>query len=140
MSLVIAAFVLSTMQGSGSVQQPESPPAMTVAGIDLMSFADTNGDGKVTREEYRVFSEQGWEVVSAEQAEVRLAELDSLAQMAFVGIQPNAEGIITRQMYIDAIPQRFQMFDQDGDGVLSADELHGRNFQGRPAAVITETP
>ncbi len=57
-----------------------------------------------------------------------------MAQVSFVGIVPNAEGAITRQMYIDAIPGRFRMFDQNGDGTLSST----RSTAGPPEVVQDE--
>lgn len=105
-------------------------PAGAQEAMDLMAFADTNQDGKVSPEEYKAFSEQGWGFVSQGQDKVKVADLDPMAQMAFVGITPDAEGHVTQQMYLDAIPARFEMFDQDKDGSLNADELNGRAFQG----------
>jgi len=103
-------------------------PGMALGSMDLMPIADTNGDGQVTPEEYRVFSEQGWGFVSQGKDSVNFAQLDLLSQMAFFGIAPNAEGLITRQMYIEAIPNRFTMFDQNGDSTLSAAEINGTAF------------
>ena len=105
-------------------------PGMAVGSMDLMPIADTDGNGTVSPDEYRVFSEQGWGFVSQGKERVVFAELDPLSQMAFFGIAPNGEGIITRQMYIDAIPNRFVMFDQNGDGGLSEAEINGTAFQG----------
>lgn len=131
MSLIIAAFVLSSaITGAGNTPAPSTAaPAIAQQPMDLMPIADVNGDGKVTADEYKVFSEQGWSVVSQGKDKVKLSDLDQMAQMAFLRITPNAEGFITRQMYIDAIPARFQMFDQNGDGTLNSDELNGRASQ-----------
>lgn len=114
------------------------PIALAAAGLagpalsqemDLMQFADPNQDGKVTPEEYKAFSEQGWGFVSQGQDKVKVADLDQMGQLAFFGIEPDAEGYITQQMYLDAIPRRFEMFDGDKDGALNADELNGRALQ-----------
>ena len=130
MSLIVAPFVLGSFAGSGG--DPPAPPAPAPVvfepAMDLMPIADTNNDGKVTDEEYRFFSEHGWGVVSQGRDQVKWAELDQSAQVAFVGITPNAEGVITRQMYLDAVPGRFRMFDRNGDGALSSVELNGRAF------------
>lgn len=117
--LIAAAAALTVISASASAQEA----------MDLMAFADTNQDGKVSPEEYRAFSEQGWGFVSQGQDKVKVAELDQMAQMAFFGITPDSEGHITHQMYLDAIPVRFEMFDQDKDGFLNSDELNGRAFQ-----------
>lgn len=97
--------------------------------FDLMGFADTNQDGKVSLEEYTAFSTQGWGFVSQGQDRVKVADLDPQAQLAFFAIEPDAEGYVTQQMYIDAIPMRFELFDADKDGSLNSDELNGRAFQ-----------
>jgi len=104
-------------------------PGMAVGSMDVMPIADTDGDGTVSRQEYQVFSAQGWGFVSQGKDSVHFAQLDVMSQTAFFGIAPNADGIITRQMYIDAIPNRFVMFDQNGDGGLSAAEINGTAFQ-----------
>lgn len=117
--LIAAAAGLAALGTSASAQEA----------MDLMAFADTNGDGKVSPEEYKAFSEQGWGFVSQGKDKVKLADLDPMAQMAFFGIAPDADGYITQQMYLDAIPRRFEMFDADKDGSLNSDELNGRAFQ-----------
>lgn len=110
---------------------PDLPAPSAGDAIDLMPIADTSRDGVVSAEEYRTFSEQGWEFAAQGRDEIRLGELSPISRTAFVGIMPRADGAITRQMYIDAIPQRFRMLDRNGDGVLNADELNGRAFQGQ---------
>lgn len=136
MSLSVAAFlILSALEGGGQVQAPTAPVPIVPQGqqvaMDLMPIADANNDGKVTADEYRIFSEQGWAFVSQGKDRVKLADLDQMAQMAFFAIMPDAQGFVTRQMYIEAIPARFKMFDQNADGALSSDELNGRAFQSQ---------
>jgi hypothetical protein len=121
-SWIVAAVSLAIFSSTAPVLAQEA--------MDLMAIADTNQDGKVTPEEYQAFSEQGWSFVSQGQDKVKVADLDQMAQMAFIGISPDAEGFVTRQMYIDAIPARFEMFDQNKDGSLNSDELNGRAPQG----------
>ena len=53
-----------------------------------------------------------------------------MAQLAFLGLVPDADGVISRQMYMKAIPGRFTMFDRNGDGLLDADEINGRSSLG----------
>lgn len=98
--------------------------------IDLMAIADGNSDGKVTIEEYTAFSEQGWGFVSQGKDAVKVADLDANAQLAFFGIEPDEAGNVTQQMYLDAIPARFEMFDGDKDGSLTNEELNGSATQG----------
>jgi hypothetical protein len=97
--------------------------------MDLMPIADTDQDGKVTLDEYTKFSEQGWGFVSQGKEKVKVAELDQMAQLAFFGITPDADGFVTQKIYLGAVPGRFSMFDADKNGSLNADELNGRAFQ-----------
>ena len=128
MSLTIAAFaLLTTVTSSGEAQVPSaSAPAATVQAMDLMAMADSNGNGSVSADEYDVFSRQGWMFVSQGKDAVVFANLDEMGKLGVLGIAPNAEGLITRQMYYEAIPARFQMLDRNGDGKLNSDELNGR--------------
>ncbi len=128
--LVTALAAPPLFRGDGAMPTAAAPArAATQPPIDVMPLADADRDGKVSADEYDTFSRQGWTVASKGQDAVRWAELDDLARVGMLGIAPDADGVITRQMYIDAIPRRFRMFDKDGDGVLSADEINGRVFQ-----------
>ena len=123
LSLTITAFLLlSAVNTSGEAQAPVAAAET----MDMMPFADTDRDGSVSPEEYSEFSRQGWAFLAQGADAVRFADLDQMGQMAVLGITPNADGLITRQMYLDAIPARFQMLDRNGDNVLSASELNGR--------------
>lgn len=123
---LFAAALIYSLQGAGEVPSASAP--VDSQAMDVMPIADANGDGKVTAEEYQFFSEQGWGVVSQGKEQVKLQELDEMSQMAFFGILPNADGVITRQMFVDAIPARFKLFDHNGNGTLSPDEINGRAF------------
>lgn len=92
--------------------------------MDLMQFADTNGDGKVTAEEFAAFREQGWGYFAQGADKVKVADLDPMAKGAFVGITPDADGFITKQAYLAATPARFKAADKNGDGTLDHDELN----------------
>lgn len=131
-AVIVATFMPPFALQDGRETPVQRPPAAGQAAqeaLDLMPIADSNGDGKVTADEYEAFSEQGWEFVSQGQDQVRWTELDDMERVSFLGIVPNAEGAITRQMYVDAIPGRFTMFDRNRDGTLSSDEINGRAFQ-----------
>ena len=133
--LLMSVFMAGLMFSQGMTNASEMPqsaipsPALQSESMNLMPFADTNRDGKVTADEYTAFSEQGWGFVAHDGSEVNFADLDKSAQVAFLGVIPNKHGVITRQMYIEAIPARFKMLDRNRDGTLDADELNGRSFQ-----------
>ena len=125
-SLAITGAILFALAGAvASAQAPEFQQQP----MDLMSLADTNGDGKVTLEEYQAFTEQGWGFVSQGADKVKVADLDDQAKLAFFGIQPDAQGYVTHKIYTDAAPARFKLFDADKNGSLNADELNGRALQ-----------
>jgi len=99
--------------------------------MDLMQYADTNGDGKVTPEEYAAFREGGWNYFAQGAEKVKLADLDAMAKGAFAGVEPDADGYVTKAAYLAATPARFKAADKNGDGVLDRDEL---NNSVKPAA------
>jgi hypothetical protein len=92
--------------------------------MDLMQFADPNGDGKVTPDEFAAFREGGWNYFSQGAEKVKLADLDPMAKGAFVGVTPDADGYVTRAAYLAATPARFKAADKNGDGVLDREELN----------------
>ncbi len=121
-TLKVAALVVATMGLMGKAQAQD---------MDLMTFADTDMDGKVTTAEYAAFSEAGWGFFSNGADKIKVADLDDMAKGAFVGITPDANGEVTKAVYTAAIPGRFKMLDKNGDGTLSAAEL---NAPPQPAA------
>lgn len=104
--------------------------AISVAGaalaqeMDLMQFADTDTDGKVTMAEFNAFTEQGWGFFAQGADKVKVAELDPMAKPAFAGIAPAADGTVSHESYMAAAPTRFKTADTNGDGWLSKDELN----------------
>jgi hypothetical protein len=116
LAIAAAALLVATMGVTGSAWAQD---------MDLMQFADPDGDGKVTLAEFTSFSEQGWGFFSQGADKVKVADLDPMAKPAFVGVTPDAEGFVTKAAYMAAVPARFKAADKDGDGVLSAAELNG---------------
>lgn len=112
---IAAALAAATIFAAGHVYAQD---------IDLMQFADPDGDGKVTLAEFTAFSEQGWGYFAQGADKVKLAELDPMAKPAFAGVTPDAEGYVTKTAYMAAVPARFKAADKNGDGVLSAAELN----------------
>ena len=91
--------------------------------MDLMQFADPNGDGKVTSEEFAAFSAQGWEFFAQGGAKVKVADVDPMAKSSFKGTTPDAGGYVTKEAYTAAVPGRFKAADTNNDGTLSKAEL-----------------
>ena len=91
--------------------------------FDIMGFADTDKDGKVTMAEYTAMSEQGWGFFSQGADKVKVADLDPMAKGAFAGIAPAADGTVSHAAYTAAQPAKFKAADTNGDGTLDAKEL-----------------
>lgn len=91
--------------------------------FDLMQFADPNGDGKVTLEEFTAFSAQGWDYFAQGGDSVKVADLDPMAKPSFVGVPTDAAGMATKAAYTAAVPARFKAADKNGDGSLTKAEL-----------------
>jgi len=92
--------------------------------FDLMEFADGDHDGKVTPAEFAQFSEQGWNFFAQGADSVKVASLDPMAKGSFSAITPDANGVVTREVYMAAVPARFTAADKNADGTLSAAELN----------------
>lgn len=91
--------------------------------FDLMEFADGDHDGKVTAVEFTQFSEQGWNFFAQGADSVKVANLDPMAKGSFSTITPDANGVVTREAYMAAVPARFTAADKNADGTLDAAEL-----------------
>ena len=90
---------------------------------DLMSFADTNNDGKVSLEEYKAFLDQGWMFIAMGADKVKLVDVDPMYKGAFKGVPVDAQGNVTQAAWTGSAEARFKAADKNGDGFLSADEL-----------------
>ena len=90
---------------------------------DLMSFADTNMDGKVSLEEYKAFLVQGWMFIAMGADKVKLSEVDPMFKGAFAGVPVDADGYVTQAAWNGSAEARFKAADKNNDGSLSADEL-----------------
>jgi len=112
------AFIISSVAAAAF-----SAPAFS-QDMDLMQFADPNGDGKVTAEEFAGFREGGWNFFSQGADKVKLADLDPMGRGAFTGVQPDAEGFVTKQAYMAVTAERFKAADKNGDGTLDREELN----------------
>jgi hypothetical protein len=91
--------------------------------FDLMGFADTDKNGKISAEEFAAFQEQGWGFISQGAESIKLADVQPQMKAVFNGIAPDASGAITHAAYTAGVPARFKAADKDGDGSLSKAEL-----------------
>ena len=112
LALIASAVAMATVSG----------PAL--AQMDLMQFADPDGDGKVTPEEFAKFREGGWNFFSQGAEKVKPADLDEMGKGAFTGVKPDADGTVTKQAYMAVTAERFKAADKNGDGALDRDELN----------------
>ena len=92
--------------------------------VDVMQYADTNGDGKVTQEEYAAFLGQAWDYLMQSAEKVKVANADPMAKPLLSGVTPDANGEVTKAAFLAAAPAKFKAADKNGDGVLDAAELN----------------
>ena len=92
--------------------------------VDVMQYADTNGDGKVTQEEYAAFLGQAWDYLMQSADKVKAANVDPMAKGLIVGVPVDADGNITKAAFLAAAPAKFKAADKNGDGTLDAAELN----------------
>ncbi len=116
LAIALAAVVLSAAGLAGRAAAQD---------VDLMQYADTDMDGKVTPAEYAAFLEGGWNFAAQGAEKVKIADVDPQAKGLFVGVTPDADGVITKEAYLALGPERFKAADKNGDGVLDAAELNG---------------
>ena len=90
---------------------------------DLMSFADTNMDGKVSLDEYKAFLAQGWMFIAMGADKIKVADVDPMFRGAFAGVPVDAQGYVTEAAWNGSAESRFKAADKNGDGFLSAEEL-----------------
>jgi hypothetical protein len=97
--------------------------------FDPMAMADTNTDGKVDLAEATNFSAQGWTFVDQSGAgKVKKDTLPDFMQPSFASAKVDAEGYVTKEAFLAAVPDRFKAADADSNGFLSEPEL--RAFLG----------
>ncbi len=91
---------------------------------DVMQYADTNSDGKVTPQEYAAFLDQAWNYLMQSADKVKVADVDPMAKGLIAGVTPDASGVITKEAFLAAAPAKFKAADKNGDGSLDATELN----------------
>ena len=111
-TIAVAALLAATALLAGRAQAQ-----------DLMSFADTNMDGKVSLDEYKAFLAQGWMFIGMGADKVKLADVGPMFKSAFAGVPLDADGYVTEAAWNGSAAARFQAADKNADGFLSAEEL-----------------
>lgn len=111
-TIAVAALLAATALLAGRAQAQ-----------DLMSFADTNMDGKVSLDEYKAFLAQGWMFIGMGADKVKLADVDPMFKSAFAGVPLDADGYVTEAAWNGSAAARFQAADKNANGFLSAEEL-----------------
>jgi hypothetical protein len=91
--------------------------------VDLMEFADTDKDGKVSAAEFTAFSDQGWGFLSQGADKVKVADVDPMFKTSFAGVVADSAGMADKAAFMAAVPARFKAADKNGDGSLSKEEL-----------------
>ena len=97
---------------------------------DVMQYADTNSDGKVTPQEYAAFLDTAWNYLTQSAEKVKVAGLDGAAKGLVSGVAPDADGMVSKAAVIAAAPAKFKAADKNGDGVLDAAEMNA-SMQGK---------
>jgi len=91
---------------------------------DIMSFADTNMDGKISPDEYKAFLAQSWMFIAMGSDKVKVADMDPMFKGAFAGVPVDSSGYVTEAAWNGSAATRFKTADKNGDGFLSAEELN----------------
>lgn len=91
--------------------------------FDLMGFADTDTDGKVSADEYAAFQTAGWQFASNGADKVKPGDLQDMMRPIVAGVDVDAEGYVTQAAFVAYIPTRFKAADTNGDGSLDKAEL-----------------
>jgi Ca2+-binding EF-hand superfamily protein len=106
-------FLELDANGDRVIDRQEVPESGRGAFDTLLKYGDTNHDGRLEAEEYRILLQTvNWaRAVSPEQRARRFKNLDK-----------NGDGKLDRQEFPGG-PVRFKLLDKNGDGFLNRDEI-----------------
>jgi Ca2+-binding EF-hand superfamily protein len=106
-------------------------PAAHAQDFDPMAMADKNADGKVDLAEATSFSAQGWDFSDqAGAGKIKKETLPDFMQVSFASAKVDADGFVTKEAFLAAVPDRFKAADKNSDGFLDNAEI--RAFLGMP--------
>ena len=92
--------------------------------VDVMQYADGNGDGKVSQQEYAAFLGMAWDYLTQSAEKVKVADADPMVKPLLAGVTPDASGMVTKAAFLAAAPAKFKAADKNGDGVLDSAEIN----------------
>ena len=124
--LVVAAF---------SALPAAAGPSGSVNLANLLTSADTNEDGSITRQEFiaeraslfpKVDKDSSGGLSESEFIAVLNERLRSFASVAFRKVDTDGNGVISQDEWNNSPTRAFDKADKNGDGILSADELAAR--------------
>lgn len=88
------------------------------------AIADVDGDGRVTRAEYRIRKVDVFDKKDVDRDKtLSRSEIPILKQSAFDDADLNRDGKLSAYEFIQADFAKFDFFDEDGNGVITFDEL-----------------
>ena len=120
-------FIQLDSNGDTVLERDEIPASGRVWFEDLLKRGDTNKNGKLEAEEYRVLVQ-------------KIAILNDISTVLarFKGMDKDGDGKVTRAEFT-GVPANFDRIDTDKDGTLSKEEIT-KFFTSRVAAAGAATP
>lgn len=115
----INRLLLCSVLSLGATAAYAQAPAITLDET-IYQKLDTNQDGKVSREEYRVFMEQAFDKLDTDKSgSLNRAETAPVfTDSEFVIVDTNKDGVISREEFMTQVLNDFQLQDRNGDGFL----------------------
>jgi EF hand domain-containing protein len=155
---LIAALWLGTAalpaiaQGPGAGGGPGGPGGGCGGrGAQMFQRLDTNGDGKITQDEFRAgrdarfaaMDQNGDGKVTQQEFEAapRPGKQGPRTQQMFQRADANGDGVITRDEFDRNADLQFKRLDANGDGVITRDEVQqARAHKGCPGTRTDDGP
>jgi hypothetical protein len=104
--------------GAGAAQA--AGPAETDLTTDHLTVADLDGDGAVSKTEYRVMASNVFIVIDADNDnKLTPAEAPAVNPALFTAMDQDADGLVSRAEYDVQVLADFDAADLDGNGLLN---------------------